>query len=302
MNSMPETIRFFFLILAELTILFIGIDTLISLLREYVSDDRIRKLMGRKGFSGYFLGAALGAVTPFCSCSTIPVTAGLLKAKAPFGGVMAFLLASPVLNPIILGMFLFLLGWKACLAYGLVAFLASMLAGFVFQHSGLEKDIKPLGMAGTGCCCGGQDDFVMPRLLFSQKFAWSLRSAWGDFRGILWYMVGGVAIGAAVYGYVPASFIASVAGPGNPLAIPIAALVGVPLYVRAETMIPIAVALSGKGMGMGAVIALIIGGAGMSIPEMGMLASLFRLRLVAAFVAFVFLTAVAAGLVFSIIS
>ena len=112
----------------------------------------------------------------------------------------------------------------------------------------------------------------------------------------------GVAIGAAVYGYVPASFVASVAGPGNPLAIPVAALVGIPLYVRAETMIPIAVALSGKGMGMGAVIALIIGGAGMSVPEMGMLASIFRFRLVAAFVAFVFLTAVGAGIVFTLIA
>lgn len=213
---------------------------------------------------------------------------------------MSFLLASPVLNPVILGMFLFLLGWKACLAYGAVAFLAAVLAGFVFQKSGLEKDIKPLGTARSSCCCG--NGFVMPRLTFSQKLAWSLKGALEDFREVLVYMVVGVAIGAAVYGYVPASFIASVAGPGNPLAIPVAALVGIPLYVRAETMIPIAVALSGKGMGMGAVIALIIGGAGMSIPEMGMLASIFRLRLVASFVAFVFLTAVGAGIVFTLIA
>lgn len=300
MNDLATTVRFFFFILAELTVLFIGIDLLINLIREYVSDERIRKLMGRKGLSGYFLGAVLGALTPFCSCSTIPVTVGLLKAKAPFGGVMSFLLASPVLNPIILGMFLFLLGWKACLAYGIVAFFAAVLAGYVFHKSGLEKDIKPLGAARSGCCC--RDGFVMPRLTFGQKLAWSLKGALEDFRGVLVYMVAGVAIGAAVYGYVPASLVASVAGPGNPLAIPAAALVGIPLYVRAETMIPIAVALSGKGMGMGAVIALIIGGAGMSIPEMGMLASIFRLRLVAAFVAFVFLTAVGAGIVFTLIA
>ena len=300
MNDLATTARFFFFILAELAVLFIGIDLLVNLVREYVSDERIRKLMGRKGFSGYFLGAGLGAITPFCSCSTIPVTVGLLKANAPFGGVMSFLLASPVLNPVILGMFLFLLGWKACLAYGAVAFLAAVLAGFMFQKSGLEKDIKPLGTARSGCCCGG--DVALPRSTFSRKLAWSLKGALEDFRGVLMYMVVGVAIGAAVYGCVPASFVASVAGPGNPLAIPAAALVGIPLYVRAETMIPIAVALSGKGMGMGAVIALIIGGAGMSIPEMGMLTGIFRLRLVAAFVAFVFLTAVGAGLVFTLIA
>ena len=301
MNDLATTVRFFPFILAELTVLFIGIDLLVNLIREYVSDERIRKLMGRKGLSGYFPGAGLGALTPFCSCSTIPVTVGLLKAKAPFGGVMSFLLASPVLNPVLLGMFLFLLGWKACLAYGIVAFSAAVLAGFVFQKTGLEKDIKPLGMNRSGGCCGGET-FVMPRLTFSQKLAWSFKGALEDFRGVLVFMVVGVAIGAAVYGYVPASLVASVAGPGTPLAIPVAAMVGIPLYVRAETMIPIAVILSGKGMGMGAVIALIVGGAGMGVPEMGLLASIFRLRLVAVFVAFVFLAAVGAGIVFTLIA
>jgi len=104
-----------------------------------------------------------------------------------------------------------------------------------------------------------------------------------------------------VYGYVPSDAVVRIAGPENPLAIPIAAVIGVPLYVRAETVIPIAVALTQKGMSIGAVIALIIGGAGMSIPEMSMLAGIFKVRLVAVFVMVVFLTAVLAGFVFSLI-
>jgi hypothetical protein len=116
---------------------------------------------------------------------------------------------------------------------------------------------------------------------------------------VLVYLVIGVAIGAIIYGYLPADFVARVAGPENPLAIPVAAIIGIPLYVRAETVIPIALALTQKGMSMGAVLALIIGVAGMSIPEMSMLAAIFKIRLVSAFVAVVGVTAILAGFIFN---
>jgi Predicted permeases len=115
------------------------------------------------------------------------------------------------------------------------------------------------------------------------------------------YLLIGVTIGAAIYGYMPADLVARIAGPQNPLAIPLAAIIGVPLYLKAETIIPVAVALTRKGMGIGAVISLVVGGAGMSIPEMSMLAGIFKKRLVAIFIAVVFLTAVIAGFVFTII-
>jgi uncharacterized membrane protein YraQ (UPF0718 family) len=111
----------------------------------------------------------------------------------------------------------------------------------------------------------------------------------------------GVAIGAAIYGYIPQDLVTNLAGPGNPFAIPIAAIIGVPLYIRAETAIPIGLALAQKGMSMGAVMALIIGGAGMAIPEMAMLASIFRKRLVAAMVVVIWTTAVVAGYLFNAI-
>ncbi len=125
--------------------------------------------------------------------------------------------------------------------------------------------------------------------------------AWVDFSGVLLYLVAGVAIGAFIYGYVPNDFVARIAGPSNPLAIPVAAIIGIPLYVRAETVIPIGLALTQKGMSMGAVVALIIGGAGMSIPEMSMLASIFKIRLVVIFISVVFLTAVLAGFLINLI-
>lgn len=294
MNSFLVSLRFFGLILAELTVLFLGISTLIGLVFEYLSDDTLRRWISKKGLLGNFLGAALGAVTPFCSCSTIPMTVGLLRAGVPFGATMSFVLASPLLNPIILSMFWVLLGWKTCIVYFAVTFLAAMFSGVALELLGLAKDVKKVRVSG-----GAQEKEKLATL--GQKAARAFFGAWTDFRAVFIYLVIGVAIGAAIYGYMPADFVARVAGPQNPLAIPIAAIIGVPLYVRAETVIPIAVALTQKGMSIGAVIALVIGGAGMSIPEMSMLASIFKRRLVAIFIAVVFLTAVIAGFVFNLI-
>lgn len=294
MNSFIVSLRFFGLILAELTVLFLGISTLVGIVFEYVSDDTLRRWISKKGLLGNFLGAALGAVTPFCSYSTIPMTVGLLRAGVPFGATMSFVLASPLLNPIIVSMFWVLLSWKACIVYFAVTFLAAMFAGVALEKLGLAKDVKKVRVSG-----GAHEKEKLAT--FGQKAARAFFGAWIDFRGVLLYLVIGVAIGAAIYGYMPSDFVARVAGPQNPLAIPIAAIIGVPLYVRAETVIPIAVALTQKGMSIGAVIALIIGGAGMSIPEMSMLASIFKRRLVAIFIAVVFLTAVIAGFVFNLI-
>lgn len=291
MNSLWISLQFFLLIFAELTALFLGISTLVGLVLQYVSDETLRRWLSKKGLLGNFLGAALGALTPFCSCSTIPMTVGLLRAGVPFGATMSFVLASPLLNPIILTMFWVLLGWKACVVYGAVTFLASVLAGVMLQSLGFEKYIKRVSVSG------GQERDRMPT--FRKKLRFAFTGAWADFRGVLVYLVVGVAIGAAIYGYLPSDFVVRIAGPDNPFAIPVAAVVGVPLYVRAETVIPIAVALTQKGMSMGAVLALIIGGAGMSIPEMSMLAAIFKVRLVAVFIGVVFMTAVVSGFVFN---
>lgn len=294
MNSLWMSLQFFGLILVELTVLFLGISTIVGLALQYVSEETLRRLLSKGGFLGNLLGAALGAITPFCSCSTIPMTVGLLRAGVPFGATMSFVLASPLLNPVILTMFWVLLGWKVCFIYGAVTFAAAMACGALLQALGLAKDVKTVRVSG-----GAHPRETPPT--FSRKLRRAFTGAWSDFLNVLLYLLIGVAIGAAIYGYLPGDFVVRVAGPGNPLAVPVAAIIGIPLYVRAETVIPIALALTQKGMSMGAVLALIIGGAGMSIPEMSMLAAIFKARLVCVFVAVVFSTAVSAGFIFNAI-
>lgn len=297
MNTLIDTIGYFLFITAELTVLFLAISTIVALVLMYVPQEKIRRWMAGKGIAGNFVGALVGALTPFCACSTIPLTLGFLEMGISFGTVMSFVIASPLMNPIIFSIMLALMGLKTSLVYLAVTFAGAVVFGVVLEKAGGEKCVKAIRI--KSCC--GQSDEPAPEL-FSAKFKLAFFRAWEDFRGVLLYLLIGVGIGAAIYGYLPQDFVLQVAGPDNLFAVPIAAVIGIPLYIRAETAIPIGVALMGKGMSVGAVIALIIGGAGMAIPEMSMLAGIFKKKLVAAIVIVVFLTAVAGGYIFNMIA
>ena len=293
MNPLMTSLGFFAIIMAELSVLFIGISAMVGLILQYISEDKLRRWLSNKGIFGNVLGAALGGLTPFCACSTIPLTVGMLKAKVPFGPVMSFVVASPVLNPVVLTMMAALLGIKAAVIYGIVTFTMAIVFGLLLQEFGFFRYVKNVKISG-----GSQQE--APKEGFRHQVIFAFAGAWKDFKKMLPYLVIGVAIGAVIKGYVPQELIVGIAGPDNPLAIPVAALIGIPLYIRATTAIPIGLALMQKGMSVGAVIALIIGGAGMAIPEMSLLASIFRPRLVGALVSVIFITAVLAGFIFNL--
>lgn len=298
MDALINTLKYFLLITAELTVLFLGISALVALVLMYVPQDKMRAWLSRRGLWGNFLGAVVGSLTPFCACSTIPMTLGMLNAGAPFGPVMSFVIASPLLNPIIISMVATLMGLKACLLYFSVTFSGSVIFGVVLEKTGGARFVRNVRIKSA---CYGNAAPVIPSD-FPGKLKSAFATSWGDFRAVLVYLLIGVGIGAGIYGYIPQEFVARIAGPHNPFAIPVAAIVGVPLYIRAETAIPIGLALAQKGMSMGAVIALIIGGAGMAIPEMAMLASIFKKRLVASIIAVIWATAVVGGYAFNMIN
>lgn len=295
MHSLSKALGYFAFITAELTILFLGISTIVALILMYIPHEKLRGWLNRRGILGNIIAATVGSLTPFCACSTIPMTLGMLNAGAPFGPVMSFVISSPLLNPIILAMVAAMMGLKASILYFAVTFVAAIIFGGILGKVGGEKYVRSVRLKNGG---KGDEKEIPPT--FGGKLKVSFLSAWSDFCGVLIYLLIGVGIGATIYGYLPQEFVATLAGPENPFAIPVAAVIGIPLYIRAETAIPIGLALSQKGMSMGAVIALIIGGAGMAIPEMSMLASIFRKRLVAAIVVIIFSTAVIGGYVFNL--
>lgn len=301
MNTLIDTLRYFVLITIELIVLFVFISALVEIILMYVPEEKIRRRLSGAGVFGNIVAAGFGALTPFCACSTIPMTVGFLNAGVPFGSTMSFLIASPLLNPIILGMLGAMVGIKAMVAYFVIAFLCSILFGFLLEKIGAQKYVKNVRLKPASCCAGSHEVVDKHSLPFPSKLKVAFAGAWDSLRPIMGYLLVGVALGAGIYGYVPQDFVMKIAGPDNPFAIPVAAVLGIPLYIRVETAIPIGLALMGKGMSIGAVISLIIGGAGMAIPEMTMLASIFKKQLVAMIVLVIFLTAVVSGYLFNIL-
>lgn len=301
MNTLLDTLWYFCYITVELVVLFIVITAIVEIILMYIPQEKISKKIEKAGFFGNVIAAGFGALTPFCACSTLPMTVGFLNAGVPFGATMSFLIASPLLNPIIIAMLGALVGIKAMLIYVAIAFLCAVFFGWGLQKVDAQKYVKNVRLKKQSCCSAGEKPIEAKKLPWSQKIAIALRAGWDTLRPIFWYLIIGVALGAVIYGYMPSDQVLKIAGPDNPFAVPVAAIIGVPLYIRAETAIPIGVALMGKGMSVGAVIALVIGGAGMAIPEMSMLASIFKKKLVAMIVAVIFLTAVISGYLFNIL-
>ncbi|USE36116.1 permease [Endozoicomonas sp. SCSIO W0465] len=343
-QSLVDTLGTFIFLAGELTILFLIVSFIIGVILEYMPAEKIQKILGSKGGKGYVSAGLLGALTPFCSCSTIPMLTGLLKARAGFGPTITFLFTSPLMNPIIMGLLLATFGMKVTVIYFAIALTFSVAGGYILEKMGFERYVRRdvvYGETAVASCCGSKpapktsccdatpaldvpsvdnnssccDSKPAPAISASgcatacgnskpksdDRWGRIWGETWSQFKKIFPILMLGVGIGAFTYGFIPADFIAQYAGPDNPLAIPFAAIIGVPLYIRAEAVIPLASALAAKGMGMGALMALIIGSAGASLTEVILLKSLFRNPMIVAFLVVIFTMAISAGLVMTFI-
>lgn len=295
--------RTFLMLFGELFSLFIGISFVVALLQIYISPARIQRVLTtpRKGINS-ILGAALGAVTPFCSCSTIPVLVGLFKSGAPFCGAISFLLTSPILNPAIVALMLTFFGIKATVIYMVFTFLFAVVMGLALDKAGFEKEVKKVSVRGghqSGLSWEDLEGSFWNKQWQAVKIA--LKDAFGLFKGVIVFLLIGAGIGAFIYEFIPTDLLANFAGANSLWAVPLAAVVGIPMYIRTETMIPIASILISKGVAPGIMIALILGGAGASIPEVSLLNSIFKKKMVIAFVLCIFFVATLTGYIFNLI-
>ncbi len=345
LTMLTDAAQMFLFLAVELSVLFLVISAGVSLIRQKIPDEKIQRMLGARHGKGYLLSALLGAVTPFCSCSTIPMLRGLLSAKAGFGPTLTFLFISPLLNPIIVGLMWATFGWKVTLLYAVIAASVSVMASMLLDRLGFERHVidpkeatpscgSDCGLAtrtttqahcsdnqrgtiraikqlkGTACypapqpemaeqatlpCCGDGTAALTRAPQLPTAWVKARIDAWQQFKAVLPFLLLGVLIGSFIYGFIPAEWIAAHAGADNPLAIPFSAIVGIPLYIRAEAVIPLASVLLGKGMGMGAVMALIIGSAGASLTEVILLKSMFRTPMIAAFLTVILSMAILMG-------
>ncbi|MES9857092.1 MAG: permease [Sedimenticola sp.] len=332
LHRLMETGLFGLQLFAELAVLFVLISFLVGALHEWLPADKTRHYLSARHGRGYLIGALIGSATPFCSCSTVPLTLGLLKSGAGFGPTMTLLFTSPLVNPIIITLFWVTFGFEMTLLYTGMALSMAITISWLMDRAGFERYLRQDALvtkptiatvsidslqpkAETPCCSSpkrepvaiafdmtagiGGTAVTAPALTVSQQRSIKAKRLFNEavsqFRTFLPHIIIGVAIGAFAHGFVPDELLARYAGPDNLWAIPVSAIIGVPLYVRASTMIPIAMALTAKGMGVGAVIALVIGGAGASLPEVIMLKRMFQWPILSVFLLSVFGIAITTG-------
>ena len=285
-TEMKNALEFFITTFAELAVLFIMISFVVSIINDKLPPKKIKQLL--RGKRGYSVAVSLGALTPFCSCSTLPMTIGLIKARAAFGPIMAFLFTSPLLNPFIVGLFWLTFGAMITLIYSIFVIGLAIISGYFLERFHFERFIKT-DLFSSDCaekstndesdntkCSDSKSQKPSSVPTTSQHWTTLFVDITKQFISFAPYMMIGVAVGAVLHGFVPQNTFEKLANYNVIIIIPVAAIIGVFLYVRASTMVPIATALIAKGMTMGSVISLTIAGAGASLPEMIMMKRRFN--------------------------
>jgi uncharacterized membrane protein YraQ (UPF0718 family) len=283
--------------------LFLAASFLVGLADAYLPAERVEAILrGHDEGLGNVAAAGLGAVTPFCSCSTIPMLAGLLQAGAPLGLAFSFLLASPLVNEIAILLLIGIFGLEVTLLYVVFTFTAAVLGGLIVGRLPLADHVKDVARRASDTqpvATDGGEEPTVSRASHRSRVGDAAREAVSFLRDMGPYLLVGMVAGALIHGVVPVDLLHAVFGPENPIAIPIAAVVGAPLYVSLSGMLPIAETLSSRGIAIGTVLAFVIGGAGVSLPNLVLLHSLFDRRLLAVYVASILSIAILVGTVFN---
>ncbi len=302
MNLSPEsrfgdTLHFFVYDTMKIFLLLSVIIFAVSIVRTYFPPERTKKILShRKVFIGNILAAFLGVVTPFCSCSAVPLFIGFVEAGVPLGVTFSFLIASPMVNEIAVVLLYGLFGWKITLIYIGAGLLVAIIGGMIIGKLHLEKWVEEYVYAfKAGQAAGEVKQSFRDRLEYAR---WNTK----DILTRVWlFILIAIGIGGLIHGYVPNEFLTSIAGPGNPFAVPAAVLLGVPLYSSAAGIIPIVYALMEKGLSMGTVLAFMMAVTALSLPEIIILRKVLKPRMLGVFVGIMTVAIIGVGYMFNVI-
>jgi hypothetical protein len=297
-SMLTEAVRFFLYEVPKVLLLLTLIVFLVGIVRSYFSPERTRRILGKQStFMGNIFASLLGIVTPFCSCSAVPLFIGFVEAGVPLGVTFSFLIAAPMINEIALVLLFGLFGWKTALLYAGTGLLIAITAGYMIGRLKVERFVEDWVYAirsGPG---------VVPdeTMTFAQRIERGFDSV-RDIVGKVWlYVVAGIAVGAWIHGFVPENFMASIMGKSAWWSVPISVLIGVPLYSNAAGIIPIVQALLEKGASLGTVLAFMMSVIGLSLPELIILKKVLKLPLIFIFVGVVATGILIVGYVFNFI-
>ncbi len=296
-GRMDGTVNFFIYDTIKIWFLLITIIFVVSYLRTHFNTEYVRAhLQGKSQFYGNVLAALFGIITPFCSCSAIPLFLGFIQARIPLGVTFSFLISSPMNNEIAIALLFGIFGWKITAIYIGFGLLVAILGGYVIGRLGMEKyillDVTPME---------GELDEVTIKMSFRERVTEAWAYTTDIFKKIWFYVLIGVGIGAFIHGYVPADMIVKYAGPSNPFAPLVAVLAGIPMYSNAAGVMPLIEVLTGKGMALGTALSFMMAITALSLPEAMILKRIIHLRLIGVFFGIVGLGIIGIGYLFNAI-
>ncbi|MDQ7071979.1 MAG: permease [Rhodobacterales bacterium] len=295
-TPLGESVHFFIEDITKIFFLLVLIVFAIGMFRSMLTPERVRKVVaGRSRAVSYPMAVGLGAVTPFCSCSSVPLFIGFLEAGIPLGVTMSFLIASPMINEVAVVVLAAAVGWKVALLYVAAGLTVGIVGGLAIEFFKLEKWVEGY----VWKIRMGEGVAETPVTSMKQRIDY----AWGQVKeivGRIWiYVFVGIAIGAVLHGFIPQEFFVKYASVDNLLAVPTAVLIGIPLYSNATGVIPIVEALMAKGVPIGTVLALMMSVAAISLPEMIILRKVLKPPLIATFTGILFVAFIGVGYLFN---
>lgn len=297
-KHLTETLRFFIFEVPKVMLLLALIIFGVGILRTYFTPEKTRKILeGKSLFTGNILASLLGTITPFCSCSAIPLFLGFVEAGVPLGVTFSFLIAAPMINEVALVLLVGLFGWKVALIYLGTGLIIAIISGWIIGKLGLEKYVAEWVYQIKA---QHQDDLEYKPPFFERIEAGY--EAVKEIVGKIWiYIVIGIAVGAGAHGYVPEDFLGTLLGKGNWYGVPLAILMGVPMYSNAAGIIPIVSVLIEKGVSLGTALAFMMSVIALSLPEIIILKKVLKWQLISVFVGIVTLGIIIVGFTFNLI-
>ncbi len=290
-SHLAEVINYFIFDTIKIIILLFVIIFVVSFIRTYLPPEKVRLFLAKKNkLTGHILASLLGIVTPFCSCSAVPLFIGFIEAGVPLGVTFSFLVASPMINEVALVLLIGLFGWKIALIYIISGLLIAIIAGLIIGRLKVENLVADFVWKHSQV----NNSTLITKTSFKERLSYSKDYALDIVKKVWLYIVIGVGIGAWIHGYVPADFLAQYAGSDKWYAVPLSTLIGIPLYSNAAGVIPLVSALTEKGVAMGTALAFMMAVTALSLPEFMILKKVMKTKLI-----IIFASVVGVGIMFT---
>ena len=278
-TKLTEAIHFFVLDTSKIFVLLILLIYIITFIRSFIDENKVRLLLSRRNrFIGYIGASLLGAITPFCSCSSIPLFMTFLRSGVPFGVAMSFLIVSPIINEVAIVLLAGVLGVEFTIVYIVIGVSLGVIGGMIFDLINAKRFLIALPV-DQGCGCKGGEDGENTKITMRKRHDLALAESLAIFKSIWIYILIGVILGAAMHGYLPEDFIEKYIDKNSFWSVPAAVLVGIPLYTGSTSAIPVVQSLIAKGLPVGTAMAFMMSSVGASLPEFMMLKRVMKAKL-----------------------